>query len=73
MAEGTWMQRAARPGTGERGAGTAAVQAGSASGQRGAKGQPVGGRSSEGGAPGMVARRLPRIPGWTVAPSRPRG
>jgi hypothetical protein len=41
----TWMQRAERPGTGERGAGTAAVQACSTSGQRGAKGQPVGARS----------------------------
>src|SRR6476620_9973112 len=58
--------RAARPGPTSTFAGNCSRQRGWAAEQRGAKEQLWGFSPSEGGVPGMVSRRCPRLAPWMV-------
>ena len=51
--------------------GSCSMQRASAKPQRGAKEQLAGALSSEGGVPGMVSSRWPRLAPWTVEASKP--
>jgi hypothetical protein len=66
------MQRAIRPGAIWTSGGNASEQRGWASAQRGAKEQLCGALSSEGGVPGIVSSRWPRLAPWIVEASNPR-
>lgn len=52
--------------------GKLSIQRGCANVQRGANEQLLGALSSEGGVPGMVSSRWPRLAPWTVEASKPR-
>src|SRR5262249_42311289 len=60
------MRGASRPGPRFTFGGGASLQRGCARLQRGAKEQARGARSSEGGVPGMVCSRSPRLAPWMV-------
>jgi hypothetical protein len=52
--------------------GNCSTQRGCAKPQRGANEQLLGALSSEGGVPGIVSSRWPRLAPWTVEASNPR-
>jgi hypothetical protein len=64
-------QRAVRSGDTCTLGGKRSLQRGSATEQRGAKEQLTGALSSEGGVPGMVSSRWPRLAPWTVEANSP--
>src|SRR5882724_350566 len=66
------MHRAIRSGPTWTLGGSCAVQRASAKPQRGANEQLAGALSSEGGVPGIVSSRWPRLAPWTVEASNPR-
>src|SRR2546426_1127951 len=62
---------AARPGPTSTFAGNCSTQRGWATAQRGAKEQLWGFSASDGGVPGIVSSRAPRLAPWMVEASRP--